>query len=94
MTKFRLLALVALAVFLVSSTAWAFAPTLRNRDSDSYDYTIECGGLTRNKSISGNTRTSLGQSSEGCTLNVEGAGSAQLEEDMDCEIEDGSLSCS
>lgn len=93
MRKPTVFASVLLGLFLVSSTAWAFAPTLRNKDSERYEYTIECTGTTKNSSISGNTKTSLGMSSEGCTLNVDGAGSAKLQSDMDCVIEDGSLSC-
>jgi hypothetical protein len=79
-------------VTLWSSVALAFAPTLKNEDSKSYNYKVICGGSTTNSSINGNTETSL--TTGDCTLEVEGAGSAKLKDDLRCVIKDGSLSCS
>ena len=81
------------AVLLAAGSALAFSPELRNEDSKSYDYEIECGGSTLHSSISGNTTTSLGMSAEGCKLKVKGAGSAKLAADMKCKIKDGMLDC-
>ncbi|MFO0555813.1 MAG: hypothetical protein U0271_45975 [Polyangiaceae bacterium] len=72
------------------SVAMAFSPTLKNEDSRSYDYDLECGGSTTHSSIGGNTSTTL---SSGCTLKVDGAGSASLSDGTSCVIKDGSLSC-
>lgn len=82
--------LACLTVVALSATAFAFSPELVNEDSSSYDYELECGGSTTNSSIGGNSSTSL---SSGCTLRVDGAGSASLREDMRCTIRNGSLSC-
>ncbi len=86
--------LVFMLAVAIPALAFAFSPSLENEDSKNYGYEFECGGLTENGRIKGNSSTSLGSSSEGCTLKVKGAGSAELESDMECVIEDGSLSCS
>ncbi len=80
-------------VLLAAGNALAFSPELRNEDSKSYDYQIECGGSTLHSSIAGNTTTSLGMGSEGCKLKVKGAGSAKLAADMRCNIKDEMLDC-
>ena len=46
-------------VTLWSSVALAFAPTLKNEDSKSYNYKVICGGSTTNSSINGNTETKM-----------------------------------
>jgi len=85
--------LIVAALLLTAGSARAFSPELRNEDSKSYDYQIECGGSTLHSSIGGNTTTSLGMSSEGCKLKAKGAGSTKLAADMKCKIKDGMLDC-
>ncbi|MBI3184060.1 MAG: hypothetical protein HYZ28_18155 [Myxococcales bacterium] len=81
------------AALLAGGAALAFSPELRNEDSKSYEYELECGGSTTHSSIGSNTTTSLGLSSVGCKLKVKGAGSAKLAEDMKCRIKDSMLEC-
>lgn len=90
----RTLALTALLASLgVATAAWAFQPTLRNEDSKSYQYEIECGGSTTHSSISGNTSTTLSSGNGNCKLKVKGAGAAKLADDMKCVIKNGMLDC-
>jgi hypothetical protein len=80
------------AALLTAAAAYAFSPELRNEDSKTYEYEIECGGSTLHSSIGGNTTTSL-SASKGCKLKVKGAGAAKLSDDMKCKIKDGMLDC-
>ena len=85
--------LAVAGVLLVAAPAYAFSPELRNEDSKSYEYELECGGSTTHSSINGNTSTSLGMSASGCKLKVKGAGAAKLHDDMKCKIKNGMLDC-
>lgn len=78
------------AVTFAAATALAFSPTLHNDDSSRYNYVLECGGSSTNSWVDSNSTVTL---SSGCTLKVEGAGSADLKDDMSCQIKDGSLRC-
>jgi hypothetical protein len=90
----RTLTLIAVVVSFVAVPAYAFSPELRNEDSKSYNFEIECGGSTLQSSIGGHTTTSLGLSSVGCKLKIKGAGAAKLAKDMKCIIKDSMLDCS
>jgi len=92
-TPLAALALPFALTLLAAAPARAFSPELHNEDSRSYDYDVVCGGSTRHTNISAHTTTSLGLSSESCTLAVKGAGSAKLAKDMKCTIKGGALSC-
>ncbi|MGA9520870.1 MAG: hypothetical protein WBV82_05365 [Myxococcaceae bacterium] len=78
------------AALLISSSALAFQPTLRNEDSKTYRYELQCGGSTTQSSIGGSTNQTL---RSGCTIKVKGAGSAKLSDDMRCRIKDSMLEC-
>lgn len=78
---------------LLSASAFAFSPELKNEDSKSYEYELECGGSTLHSSIGSNTSTSLGLSAVGCKLRVKGAGAAKLSENMKCKIKNSMLDC-
>lgn len=83
--------LAAVSAALISALAFAFNPTLVNRDSKTYQMDIECGSSTLHSSIGSNTSTTL--SNVGCKLKVKGAGSAKLTENMKCVIKDSMLDC-
>lgn len=51
-----------------------------------------CGGSTLNSSIGSNTLQTL-SGKKGCTLIIEGAGSAKLADDMKCKIKKSTLYC-
>lgn len=87
-TPIRLTLVVAA---LASALAFAFNPTLENRDGKAYEMDIECGASTTHTSIGSHTSTTL--SNVGCKLKVKGAGAAKLTENMKCVIKDSMLDC-
>lgn len=101
MRKYRASQSLAIAAVLTASSvvalvapARASAPELRNEDDRSYEYRVECSGSGSSTSIGAHTTRSLGLGASGCRLVVEGAGSADLADDVTCVIRGGSLSCS
>lgn len=91
--KIGLSAGAAAFVLSLAGAAWAFHPTLSNRDSKTYKYEIQCGGSTTHSSISGNTTTSISAGNGNCKLKVKGAGVVKLADDMKCIIKNGELDC-
>jgi hypothetical protein len=86
------LAVATFGLLLASTAAYAgFHPTLHNDDSKEYKYELDCGSSSTLSHINSNTTETL---SSGCTLKVEGVGSAKLTDDMKCVIKNASLSCS
>jgi hypothetical protein len=92
MKRTTVLASVASAL-LVSAHAWAFQPTLKNEDSKTYEYEIQCGGSTTHSRINGNTSTTLSSGNGNCKLKVKGAGVVKLADDLKCVIKKGELDC-
>jgi hypothetical protein len=80
---------IVFALIMISSLAYAFQATLTNEDSRRYDYKLKCVG-TLNTYIAGKPTTYL---RSGCTLIIEGVGSAEIKDDMKCVIKNGVLSC-
>lgn len=85
-----------LAVFLAAAliAGPVLAGSLINKDSNSYDITINCGSGTSKMSISGGTTKSgiLRSSASTCEVDVEGVGEIEVSGADDVVIKNGRLS--
>ncbi len=81
---------ILMAIALVSFGSAAYAGSLINKDDQSYDLKISCGGGTANTSI-GSKTTQSGRVRKGCVIELNGA-KYKVEGDGNVTIKGGSIS--